>query len=514
MSKQTNRTSAPPADAAAPKRASGILFHPTSLPGRYGIGTFNASAYAFVDFLAAAGQSIWQVLPLGPTSYGDSPYQSLSTYAGNPYLISVEALVDDGLMSSEVLHNVPEFPEDKVDYEALYNWKMPLLRKAAEHHLKTKSAEFAKFCKEEASWLDDYALFVAIKSETNHAAWNTWEMPLRRREPEALAEARKRLSDAVQTEKILQWWFFRQFRYLKAYANQKGVRLFGDIPIFVAQDSADAWCHPDIFHFDKDLQPKVVAGVPPDYFAVTGQLWGNPLYNWTALKKSGYQWWIDRVRHSFRLFDLLRIDHFRGFAAYWEVKAGAETAVDGRWVPGPGKALFEAIEAALGKLDIIAEDLGDITPDVIALRDGLKLPGMKIVQFGFGSDAGNPFLVHNYTENFVVYTGTHDNDTVRGWYEKSANPNEKEMFTEYFGQTSEPASQVMMRAAMQSVAKIAITPLQDVLDAGGEARMNFPGQAGGNWQWRLKPNELGETHKERLLSWTRLYGRLPVSAAH
>lgn len=489
-------------------RRSGILFHVSSLPGRYGIGSLNRSAYAFVDFLKSAGQQIWQVLPLGPTSYGDSPYQSLSTFAGNPYLISLESLQEEGLLTKAELEESPAFPQDKVDYEAVYHWKLPLLRKAAQRVIGKTDAEFGRFCQQQEQWLEDYALFSALKLHFDQKAWNTWPLPIRRREKEALQQYREQLAQAVEVEKILQFWFFRQWQALKEYAAQQGVQMFGDIPIFVALDSADTWVHADLFYFDKELQPTVVAGVPPDYFAVKGQLWGNPLYNWKAHKATDYAWWVSRVAHAFRLYDLVRIDHFRGFCAYWEVKATAETAEKGRWVKGPGLDLFKALEKQLGKLAIVAEDLGDITPDVTELRDSLQLPGMKIVQFAFGSGAGNDFLPHNYGSNFVAYTGTHDNDTVRGWYEKSGNPQEKKYFEQYVGPNPESPSLKMIRLALASVANTAIIPLQDLLNLGDETRMNFPGRSHDNWQWRLQPEQLLPMHQQQLLELTTLYGRL------
>lgn len=497
-----------------PTRRSGVLFHITSLPGRYGIGSLNRSAYAFVDFLKSAGQSIWQVLPVGPTGYGDSPYQSFSTFAGNPYLISLESLVDDGLLDAKVLESAPKFSDDKVDYEGIYNWKLPLLRKLAAAQTEAKAqGAFAAFCKEHHQWLDDYALFVALKVHFEQKAWNTWPKEIRSRQPGAVAEYTKRLKVDIQIEKYLQFLFFKQWNAFKAYANKNGVEVFGDTPIFVALDSADSWVNSSLFYFDAELQPKVVAGVPPDYFAPTGQLWGNPLYNWKVHKESGYAWWIERVRHAFKMFDILRIDHFRGFCGYWEVKAGSPTAEAGRWVKGPGNDLFKALEKSLGKLAIVAEDLGDITPDVTDLRDRLELPGMKIVQFGFGSGPGNDFLVHNYGQNFVAYTGTHDNDTVRGWFESLKSPTEKQYFLDYFGNSKEAPSQVMIRVALQSVANTAITPLQDLLDLDGTARMNFPGRSFDNWQWRLLPEQLTEVHQKHLLELTKLYGRLPVAKA-
>jgi len=488
------------------KRSSGVLLHVTSLPGRYGVGTLNRSAYAWVDFLADSGQQIWQVLPLGPTSYGDSPYQSLSTYAGNPYLIGLDVLQEEGLVSQEELDESPDLPEGKVDYCALYEWKLPLLHKIAERHVKEAPAEFTQWCKSQ-KWLEDYALFLSLKKEHNNTAWNQWPKPIRQRQAKALQDAKDTHQEAMQQEMFIQWLFFRQWKNLREYAAQRKIQIFGDIPIFVAMDSSDTWSHSKLFQFDPDLQPLSVAGVPPDYFSPTGQLWGNPLYDWKAHKDEGYQWWVERVQAAFEMYDILRVDHFRGFAGYWSVPADAKTAETGKWVKGPGADLFEAIHKALGERNIVAEDLGDITPDVTELRDKFEFPGMKILQFAYGSGPANPFLPHNFeTTRFVAYTGTHDNDTVRGWYENGTE-SEREYCREYFGNIEEPISATLSRATFQSTAQWAIIPLQDLLDLGTEARMNFPGRAHDNWQWRLKPNELGEEHRSRLLKWTQMYNR-------
>ncbi len=495
-------------------RQSGILLHPTSLPGRYGIGSLNRAAYAWVDFLAHTRQSIWQVLPLGPTGYGDSPYQSFSSFAGNPYLIALEEMVEDGLLAQAALHDAPAFPDHTVDFGAIYRWKLPLLARAAaafaERGPAALQAEFAAFCAEQASWLDDFALFMALKDAHNGAAWTEWAMPLRSRRPAALAQVARTHAAAVHAHKFNQWLFFRQWRKLKAYANAKKVRILGDIPIFVAMDSSDAWTNPTEFFLDDEYRPTVVAGVPPDYFSETGQLWGNPLYRWERMAANGYAWWLRRIRAALQLYDLVRIDHFRGFAGYWEVPAGEETAVNGRWVPGPGADFFETVQRELGELSIIAEDLGEITPDVIALRDRFNLPGMKILQFAFSTDATDKFLPHNYRPNFVVYTGTHDNDTTRGWYEQSATPHERDHFRRYLRTDGRDPAWSMIDAAFRSVASIAIVPLQDVLNLGTEARMNLPGRASGNWGWRLLPNQLTPEIAARLLEATLLYGRDPA----
>ena len=494
------------------QRSSGILLHPTSLPGKYGIGSFNRNAYQWVDFLHSTEQSVWQILPLGVTGYGDSPYACCSSFAGNPYLISLEELVEKGLLQASELESAPSFDDAKVDFAKVHEWKLPLLRKMAARNLENAPSEFKKFCKAQSGWLDDFALFRALHERYPEQSWNQWPEALRRREEKAIARARKEQAELIGVEKYLQWLFFQQWHALKAYANGRGVKIFGDLPIFVAGDSSDAWCNPDLFFFDKKMQPTVVAGVPPDLFSADGQLWGNPLYRWSAHKSTGYAWWKERMKASFELYDIVRIDHFRGFAGYWEVKASAKTARVGRWVKGPGAELFKALEKVVGKGIIVAEDLGLITPDVTALRDGFELPGMKILQFGFSCGPTDAFLPHNYTSNFVVYTGTHDNNTVRGWFENDANAAEKEFFLTYTASKETVASRTMMRTIMESVAVLAITPLQDLLDLGKEARMNFPGQVWDNWQWRLLPNQIQAEHMNYLKELTRLYSRDPASA--
>lgn len=495
------------------QRRSGILLHPTSLPGRYGIGTFDRAAYDWVDFLAETRQTLWQVLPLGPTGYGDSPYQSFSSFAGNPYLISLDELVQDGLLDAAELDNAPDFPRDRVDYGALYHWKLPLLRHVADTFTQRATpeqrGEFDHFCTEHAEWLDDFALFMALKDAHDGAAWNTWEMDLRSRQPAALDAARRAQPDAIHAHKFNQWLFYRQWTALKAYANEKGIQIIGDIPIFVAMDSADTWAAPDGFFLDDALQPTVVAGVPPDYFSATGQLWGNPLYRWDAMQRTGYAWWLRRIRAALRLYDIVRIDHFRGFAAYWEVPAGEETAINGQWVEGPGSDFFTAIQKELGELPIIAEDLGEITQDVLDLRDQFGLPGMKVLQFAFSSDASDKFLPHNYTPNFVVYSGTHDNDTSWGWYRNSSTEGERDFFRRYFQSDGRDVAWTLIGAAFRSVAATAIVPLQDVLELSSEARMNLPGSDRGNWSWRFVPEHFTDGVVWRLRELTTVYGRDP-----
>lgn len=495
-------------------RRSGILLHPTSLPGRYGVGSFNQAAYDWVDFLAYTRQTLWQVLPLGPTGYGDSPYQSFSSFAGNPYLISLEALVDEGLLDQYVLDAAPEFPRDRVDFGLIYQWKLPLLRRIsaefADRATPEQRAEFEAFCAENAAWLDDYALFMALKDAHNGTPWNQWDMDLRGRKKRALTAAAKAHATAIHGHKFNQWLFYRQYLKLKAYANEKGVLMVGDIPIFVAMDSADAWANPGEFFLDDEYQPTVVAGVPPDYFSATGQLWGNPLYRWNAMKKNGYAWWLRRIKAALRLYDVVRIDHFRGFAGYWEVPAGEATAINGAWKPGPGADFFNAVQAELGdNLPIIAEDLGEITPDVIQLRNQFNLPGMKILHFAFASDASDKFLPHNYARNFAVYPGTHDNDTTWGWYLHSATDRERDYFRRYFRTDGHDAAWTLIEAALRSVAVMAVFTLQDVLNLGTDARMNLPGRADGNWTWRYLPEQITGHLVNRLLDATVVFGRDP-----
>ena len=494
------------------QRSSGILLHPTSFPSPYGIGTFDESAYAWVDFLANTKQQLWQVLPLGPTGYADSPYQSFSTFAGNPYMISLPSLVQDGILEQTVLDAAPSLPAARVDYGAIYQWKLSLLAAVSTGFQRRASQplqdEFAHFCAENADWLDDYALFMALKNAHNGMPWNQWEMALRSRRPDAMAAAAQVQAQAIQAQKLGQWLVYRQWARLKQYANERGIQIIGDIRIFVGMDSADAWANPSEFYLDAAFQPTLVAGVPPDYFSETGQLWGNPLYRWDAMAKNGYAWWIRRIQASLRLYDIVRIDHFRGFAGYWEIPAGEPTAVNGQWKPGPGAPLFHAIQKALGDLPIIAEDLGEITADVVELRDGFHLPGMKVLQFAFGDDATNGFLPHNHERNFVVYSGTHDNDTSRGWYDNSSTEKERDYFRRYLQVDGHDPAWSLVAAAFSSVANMAIVPLQDLLNLGSEARMNLPGRADGNWTWRYAQADLDEMVRARLRDMTEIYGRV------
>ncbi|MBL8059075.1 MAG: 4-alpha-glucanotransferase [Anaerolineales bacterium] len=496
-------------------RSAGLLLHPTSLPGPYGIGDLGPAAYQWVDALVVAKQTWWQILPLGPTGYGDSPYQCFSALAGNPYLVSPDRLLEDGLLTRADLNAVlagARFPAHKVDFGPVIQFKVALLTRAWEAFQAGAAAalrpEFERFCAAQAGWLDDFALFMALKDAHGGVSWLEWEAPYRRRAPAALAAAREQHRDRIGQHQFRQFLFFRQWTALKAYANRCGVKLIGDVPIFVSSDSSDVWANPELFQLDDERRPIAVAGVPPDYFSATGQLWGNPLYAWEANRRTGYAWWINRVRATLGQVDLIRIDHFRGFEAYWEIPAGKPTAEIGQWIKGPGADLFQAMEAAFGSpLPLIAEDLGIITPEVDALREQFHLPGMRVLQFAFGGATEDRFLPHNYeTRNTVVYTGTHDNDTTWGWY-RQITDQERDLVRRYLGRDGHDVAWDLIRLAWGSVADYAIAPLQDVLSLGPEARMNLPGSASGNWNWRLTEGQLTRATLERLADLTTLYGR-------
>lgn len=484
--------------------------HPTSFAGPYGIGDLGPEAYSFIDSLEAAGCKLWQVLPLGPTGYGDSPYQCFSAFAGNPYLISPQLLLQDGLLTIEDLSDMPDWDENRVDFGKIFLWKPALLKRSFGHFNELENSSpikssFNAFCRENQAWLDEYSLFMTIKGLNGGSAWTEWAELYRFRDVTTLSKVEAEQQETILEIKYSQFLFFKQWTEIKQYANHKGVKVIGDIPIFVAMDSADTWGNPDLFHLDKNGFPTVVAGVPPDYFSETGQLWGNPLYKWEIHDKTGYSWWINRIRASLSIYDIVRIDHFRGFAGYWEIPFGEPTAINGQWVKGPGSKLFEAIRAALGDLPIIAEDLGEITPDVFELRDLFRLPGMKILQFGF-SGPDNPFLPHLYPQNCVVYTGSHDNDTVVGWY-KTAPEHEVKFFHQYFNSSNPDVSDVMVRSIWSSVALFAIAPLQDLLGLDTDARMNFPGKVGGYWAWRTTPDSFSDDLIQRLRTYNHLYLR-------
>lgn len=501
-------------------RASGILLHPTSLPGSFGIGDLGKAAYQFVDFLAAAGQKLWQMLPLCPTGYGNSPYQNLSTFAGNPLLISPEKLAEEGLLEPADWDRLPSLPTNFVDFVAVISLKTALFQKSFENFERRASPqlrqEFEAFVEQNASWLNDFTLFMALREHHNLASWNTWEPEIKSRQPGALDAARQTLTREIKRHQFIQFEFFRQWGELQKYCLERKIQLIGDVPIFVALDSAEVWAHPEMFFLDAQGQPTVVAGVPPDYFSKTGQRWGNPLYRWEEMKKDGYSWWLERLKAAHSLVDIVRLDHFRGFEKYWEIPAGEKTAMNGQWVPGPGADFFDAVKKAIGDLPIIAEDLGIITPEVHVLRDRFDLPGMRVLQFAFGAESGkDSYRPHNYPRNCVVYTGTHDNNTTIGWFQakevttkdKETMDKERQRALKYLGTDGREINWDFIRLALMSVANTAIMPLQDVLGLGAEARMNTPGVNGGNWRWRFTADMLTDAVRDRLRELTDIYGR-------
>jgi|CXWL01.1.fsa_nt_gi 4-alpha-glucanotransferase len=491
-------------------RASGILLHPTSLPGGFGIGDIGPAAFDLIDFLVSAGQTYWQILPLGPTGYGNSPYSCYSAFAGNPLLISPESLVDDGLLTAADISSKPKFSAAKVDYGKAGEWKRTILTKAFENFRSRPDPqlnnEFEYFCRSNAWWLDDYAGFRAIKATHDDHPWYDWSAALKSRDKGALDTVKAQLAREIREEKFAQYLFFRQWLAVKKYANEKGVQIIGDIPIFVAFDSVDVWCNQSKFKLNADGTPKVVAGVPPDYFSKTGQLWGNPIYDWQAMLADDFGWWTARISFALNTADIVRLDHFIGFVRNWEVPGGDETAENGKWSSVPGDALFETLRRRLGELPIIAEDLGSMTPEVEALRDGFTFPGMRILQYAFGGDAYNRDLPHNYNQNTVAYTGTHDNDTTLGWY-KSAPKNVKSHCRKYLRTGGREIHWDMIRACVASTADTVIIPMQDLLGLGSEARMNTPATASENWGWRLRDGELTDEIAKRLLGITQIYGR-------
>ena len=497
-------------------RASGVLLHPTSLPSEYGIGDFGKRAYEFVDFLVAAKQTYWQILPLGPTGYGDSPYQSFSAFAGNTNMISPELLVDVGFLTLDEISRKPDFPATRVDFGKLYDWKNWILGLAFERFRAMPKdnlrGEYESFCAGESYWLDDYALFRAVKKSQNGKLWLEWDAPLKLRDEAALDEARQNLWRDIEAVKFQQWLFFRQWRDVKNYAGERGIKIVGDAPIFVSLDSADVWCNPWEFKLNADGSPRVVSGVPPDYFSKTGQLWGNPIYDWDAMRRDGFRWWISRIKATLKTVDIIRIDHFRGFSAAWEVPGGDKTAAGGNWVGVPGWELFDALKNALGDLPFWAEDLGEITPDVENLRDSFGLPGMKILLFAFGGDARNGYLPHNYIRNAVAYTGTHDNDTVVGWYSAGTGKNpqikrERAFCRAYLDSNGKKINWDFIRAVWSSVADTAIAPMQDLLGLNNDARMNLPASTIGNWNWRCQNGDFSNEIAEKLKELTEIYGR-------
>ncbi|MEE3718777.1 4-alpha-glucanotransferase [Tumidithrix elongata RA019] len=496
------------------QRASGVLLHPTSLPSQFGIGDLGQSAYQFIDFLAKSGQKLWQVLPLGPTGYGNSPYMSYSAIAGNHLLISPELLVEQNLLTEADFEDVPEFAADLVDFDRAILYKMQLLQIAydrfQERFKDRGSNEYDQFCAEEAKWLDDYALFMALVEQNPSVTWNNWDKAIAHRQPEAIAAKTEALGDRIGFHKFLQFQFFQQWLTLKKYANDQNIQIIGDIPIYVSHHSADVWANPANFALDPDtFEVDMMAGVPPDYFSETGQLWGNPVYNWEYLQETEFAWWIERFKFLHRYVDLIRIDHFRGFEAFWQVPAGEITAIHGEWQKAPGTELFEKLKEVLGSLPIMAEDLGIMTPEVEELRDRFEFPGMRVLLFSFGGGPDNFHLPHHYPKNSVVYTGTHDNDTAVGWWRR-ASKYERELFHKYIVgyAAGEEINWVLIRLAMASVSNQAIIPLQDILGLDNSARMNIPGTSSGNWDWRFNDLELlSDQLSDRLLEVTRLYSR-------
>lgn len=494
-------------------RSSGILLHPTSLPGKYGIGDLGDSAYRFIDWLVEHGQSIWQILPLGPTSYGDSPYQTLSAFAGNPNLIALDKFTDYGWFDADDLADVPNFPTNRVDYGWIIPYHDDKLTLAYERFQERGTKEqkdgFENFINDNSDWLEDFALFNALKKFHDGRPWVEWDdVELIKYEAKALNKARKDHEQAIDEQRFRQWVFYRQWYHLKYYAGQRGVRIFGDIPIFVAHDSSDVWANQDLFYLDELGNPEVIAGVPPDYFSPTGQRWGNPLYKWDVMKARNYDWWKSRFKSILSLVDYIRVDHFRGFEAYWEIPASEPTAINGEWISGPGHDFLEAIADEFGDLPVIAEDLGVITEGVEALRDDFNLPGMKVLQFAW-SDPTNGFLPHNHPVNCVVYTGTHDNNTTIGWWSSEVNEGTKNFMQTYLEREVREINWRMIQVGMMSSAHTAIFPMQDILNLGADARMNTPGKEQGNWTWRFTEDGFNHNGKDRLSHYTGLYRRRP-----
>lgn len=490
-------------------RTSGVLMPISSLPSQYGIGTMGKEARRFVDFLEKGGQTYWQILPICPTSYGDSPYQSFSSFAGNPYFIDLELLCKDKLLTKKECESYkwgkkPQY----VDYGIMYVNRYALLRKAYERFSKKTPADYEAFCSKEAEWLDEYTLFMALKDANGGVAWSEWDDALKFRKPEAMEEAKEKYADDIAFYKMLQYLFFKQWTALKAYANEKGIRIIGDVPIYVAMDSADVWANPTQFYLDKDLNPIEVAGCPPDAFSADGQLWGNPLFRWDVMKKDSYSWWTKRISAMAKLYDIVRIDHFRGFDSFYAIPAKDDTAKNGVWKDGPGMDLFNVLEKKLGKLPIIVEDLGFLTPSVKKLLKDSGFPGMKVIQFAFDSREDSDYLPHNYPQHCVVYTGTHDNDTVMGWM-KTAPKDCVRFAKDYLNLTKEEGyNWGMMRAAWSSVADMAIVPMQDLLGLDSKARINIPSTTGGNWQWRATPEQIDNKLAKKLHKCMQMYARL------
>ena len=497
-------------------RSAGILLHPTSLPGSFGIGDLGSQAFRFVDFLKESGQTLWQVFPLGPTGYGDSPYQCFSAFAGNPLIISPEKLKEDGFLSQDDLKSTVQYDQKRIDYGQVIDFKKTILKKVYINFKNKSSAlkeDFENFCNSQLEWLDDFALFMALKEYHGGAVWSSWEKGLVHRDKKVLAEWTKKLADEIEYHKFVQFTFFRQWDALRKYANEKGIKIIGDMPIFIAYDSSDLWANKELFTVDEEGKLTFVAGVPPDYFSKTGQLWGNPLYKWDEMEKDDFLWWRKRFSSLFQLVDIVRIDHFRGFEAYWKIPGGEKTAQKGKWTKAPGEKLFKSLKKHLGELPILAEDLGVITPPVEALRDEFGFPGMKVLQFAFGTNMETKFLPHNFVPNCVVYTGTHDNDTTRAYFEKEKlNKGKNDIYEHaqiYLNYFAEDILSELIRVAYASVANIVVIPMQDILNLGTDARMNFPSTTGGNWSWRFTWDQVGENISKHYNGLTQLYERPP-----
>lgn len=494
-------------------RKSGILLPIASLPSKYGIGAFSKSAYHFIDELKKAGQSYWQILPLGPTGYGDSPYQSFSTFAGNPYFIDLEALINEGCLTKEECETY-DFGDNKryIDYEKIYLSRFKILKIAYERSHIKKRKEFQQFVNENAYWLDDYTLYMSVKNHFSGVSWSEWDNDIRMRDTAAIERYKKEFADEIAFYEFQQFMFIKQWSKLKSYANEHGIKIIGDIPIYVAFDSADCWSHSELFQFDENRQPIAVAGCPPDAFSPTGQLWGNPLYEWENHKNTSYAWWIQRIAYSFKLYDVVRVDHFRGFDEYYSIPYGSSTAENGKWKKGPGYDIFKELGKRLGDLDIIAEDLGFLTDSVLELVKKTGYPGMKVLEFAFDSREESDYLPHNYGKNCIVYTGTHDNETIVGWY-KNLNADDKKLAIDYMDIDTEKEKNIhwkFIRLALSSVADLAIIPLQDYLGLGNEARINKPSTIGLNWRWRLLENEITDELVDKVRKVTKIYGRMKV----
>jgi len=495
------------------ERASGILVHPSCFPSHGGIGDFGPAAYDFLDFLSAAKQSLWQILPLGPAGYGNSPYSCISAFAGNPLLISLDRLAEHGWIDRIRLQNLPACDSCcAISFGQLEKTKVPLLHEAAANFVANASStdreRFEKFCWLNGWWLEDYVLFETLRRHFDAHSWNEWPRALAEHHPEALEKARRDFADELAQSRALQFAFYEQWRALHKESRRRGIKIIGDVAIFVSYDSADVWAHPDLFRLKSDLTPEVVAGVPPDYFSKNGQRWGNPLYRWDVLRERSYDWWLRRMQWALQTCDMVRIDHFRGFEACWEIPADEETAINGRWIKGPADDFFRALRDSFGDLPLIAEDLGLITEEVVAMRERIGVPGMRVIQFGFGDKGAHMYLPHKYVENTVVYTGTHDNDTTVGWWKNSARPEEREHAQAYFGHAPDGINWALIRAAETSVARICVIQLQDVLGLDSDCRMNIPSHPEGNWTWRYQPNQLTPELAKKLAAITEISDRV------